>query len=366
MDWITASKTYNIVVSMVNQTDVNDILGPLKNVLLDGLTLTENYNSDSRVQAKISTVTKLGESDGYINNARLRISLIVPAMDYYEDMITGYVSNISREEISGYIKRTYTIEGTIWGLLDHKMKTSVIISKGAKMVNVWTTLVNKQTKMQYDIDGVQDHVFTKNVIYEPGSVLSTILFEISSGHDRMDVDGRGRLTLKKYLKPDSQTPSKTVVYGKKRNGIMGTYKRTLKSYDAPGRAIVTANVSLEKNGKTEQRVLVGSYDAPSSDPTSIDSRGWLKARSDSYTGSSGNPSKAELNAEAKKNWQDAQVKDYEWTVTSIFKDFHAGEVVSIVGPTKAENIEVLAEKALIQTVSTNFLDFSQELSLKEV
>lgn len=366
MDWIEASKNYTLLVSMVNQTNVDDVLGPLKNVLLDGLTITENYNSDSRVQAKISTATKTGESDGYIKNARLRITLIVPEFNFYEEMITGYVSDISREETSGYIKRTYTVEGTIWGLLDHKMKTSVVISKGAKLLTIWRGLVDKQTKMQYDINGAQDRVFGKNIIYEPASTLSTILFEISSGSDRMDVDGHGRLTLKKYQKPSEQTPSRSVVYGERRNGLKGTYKRASKEWDAPGRAIVTANVSRDRNGTTEQVVLVGSYDAPSSDPTSIDSRGWLKARSDNYSGISDNPSKAELNAEAKKNWQNAQVKPYEWTIPSIFKDYHAGEVVSIVGPTNAENTDVLAEKALIQSVSTNFLDFSQELSLKEV
>lgn len=366
MDWIEASKTYTVLVSMVHQSDVYDVLGPLNGVVLDGLTITENYNSDSRIQAKVSTVTKLGDSDGYIKNSRLRITLVVPAYDFYEELITGYVSDIDKEEHSGYVKRTYTIEGTIWGLLEHKMKTSVVISKGAKLITVWRSLMDKQTKMQYSIDGAQDRVFSKNIIYEPGSILSTILFEICSSSDRMDVSGNGLVTLKKYVKPSEQTPSRAIVYEQKRNGIAGTFKRSSKEFEAPGRAIVTANVSRERNGKTEQQVIVGCYDAPSSDPTSIDTRGWLKARSDTYTGTSDNPSKAELNAEAKKNWQNAQVKPYEWHIPTLFKNYHAGEVLTVVGPTEAADVQVLAEKAMVESVTTNFLNFSQELTLREV
>jgi len=367
MDWTETGYTYDIGVTVVHQTDVDNTLGYLSGVQFDSIEISENYYSDSRIQAKLKTMVKDGSSDGYIDNARLRIVLMIPKFNFFEEMITGYVSDISKTFEHGYTVHEYTIESTLWGLLDHKVKDNVVVKKGAKLSKIVPTLIASLTKMQYSVDNLQDHAFSNNIVYEAGSGLATILFELNESYNRVTVDGHGRLIFPKYTAPSKITPSRNIHYSQLRNLMIGALSYSSSEYESPGRAIVTATVTkTDSNGKSNQQVIVGSYDAPSTDPTSLASRGWISARMDSYAGTSENPSKSELNALAKKNWENSQDKGREWTATSIFADYHIGEVCRLILPTGSGDAMSLTRKVLIKSVNTNLGEFTQELTLKEV
>lgn len=360
MDWTKTGYPYLVEVLVVDQNNVDVILGNLRGFVYQGASVNENYNSDSRVQAKVTTIVDEGASDGYIKHARLRINLYIPSRDYMDEFVTGYVSTISEKTEHGYTRREYTIEGTIWGLLEHKIEAPVTISKGAKLIKCWTSLMGL-TRMQYSTSGAQDHAFTKPTVYEVGTHLSTILFELSSGYDRMDTNGHGVVTLSKYVEPSKREATRTIDFTDPRGLAEQPIELTSSEWEAPGRAIVTATVSkTDDDGKTTQEVIVGSYNAPASHSTSIASRGWLRARSDTYSGVSENPSKNELNAEAKKNWTNSQGKFRKWTFPSVFANYHAGEVVNLI----FSNDETV--KVLLETVKTDFENFSQNLTVKEV
>lgn len=368
MDWKDTGYSYDIGVMVVHQTNVNYTLGSLSGVQLDTLSITESYYSDSRVQAKVTTIVKDGESDGYVKNARLRIILSVPERNYIEEMMTGYVSDITESSENGYTKRQYSLEGTIWGLLDHKIASSITIAKGTKMIAIWSSIMKTQTKMQYSTDGAQEMAFSNVILYEPGTNLSTVLFEISSGYNRMDVDGHGVVTLKKYTAPSKMTPGRVIDYNDLRTLALTPIERTTSEYESPGRAIVTTTVTTtDKNGKSSQKVISGYYDAPQSDPTSITNRGWLLSRSDSYSGASENPSQSELNDVAKKNWESAQNKGVQWSGSTVFENYKAGEVVTLVVPAgNGSDMRNIRHKVLLQTVVTRFDGMTQELTMKEV
>lgn len=362
MDWSDTGYEYLVEVAVVNQTNVDEVLGYLSGVGLEGASISENYNSDSRVQGKISTIVEEGASDGYVDNARLRIVLLIPSRGWSEELLTGYVTDIQENTEHGRTKRTYTIEGTIWGLLDHKVSSPVTIAKGANLVSVWKSLLAQLTKMQYTTEKAQDHTFTSTTIYEAGTSLSTILFEVSSGYDRVDVTGHGVVSLVKYTAPSKREPDRYIDFSDPRTLALYPLERTSNKWEAPGRAIVTANVSkTDSDGKAVQEVLVGVYDAPSSHPTSISTRGWLKARSDAYSGTSENPTKDELNIKARENWENDQNKGYTWTCNSVFADYHAGEVAMLIAPMAKDG-----KKVLVQSVTTNLDTLSQSLTLKEV
>lgn len=363
MIWDKTGYSYDIDVLLVHQTDVNDVLGSLSGVQKSGMSVKESYYSDSRVQAKVSTLVEQGESDGYIENARIRLILSVPSKSWSRELITGYVSDIDVSVQNGYTKRSYTIEGTMWGLLDHKMNIPVTISKGAWLVSVWSDLMKKQTRMQYSTSESQDYNFSNTIVYEPGTPLSTLLFEISSGYNRMEVDGHGVVTLKAYVAPSKKTPERFISYDDPNGLLVSSISSVDSFYEIPGRSVVTATVS-DESGKS-QKVIVGYYDAPSGHPTSIDSRGWLKGRTDSYNGSSETPSVSELNAQAKKIWESEQNNGVEWSASSMFADYRAGEVINLVVPDPKNGTEEI-KKVLISTVSTNLESMVQELTMKEV
>lgn len=369
MDWKNTGYPYDIGVNVVHQTNVNSKLGSLSGVQINGMTITENYYSDSRVQAKVKTVVKEGEDDGYIDNARLRIILSIPSRSFFEELITGYVSDVDETHDKGYVQRTYTVEGTIWGLLEHPMGDPVVIAPGAGLLDVWENLMMFQTKMQYSTDGAQDHSFANTVLYEPGTKLSTILFEISSGYDRMDVNGHGVVTLKKYTAPSRMTPMRTIDYNDIRGLAMTPLTKNSSKYEAPGRAVTTATVSREENGQTKQEVIAGYYDAPSTHPTSIGVRGYLRGRVDSYNGTIEKPTKQDLAAESQKNWNNNQDKGIEWTGSTVFADYHAGEVCNLILPMGMDYLtqrKASIVKVLVSQVTTNLDTMVQDLTLKEV
>ena len=367
MDWKNTGYQYDISVNVIHQTNVNNMLGSLSGVQINGMTITENYYSDSRIQAKVKTVVPEGENDGYIDDARLRVILSIPDRSFFEELITGYVSDIDETHDKGYIQRTYSVEGTLWGLLEHKMANPVVIAPGSQMIAIWRDLMMFQTKMQFSTDGAQDHSFNNTVLYEPGSNLSTILFEISSGYSRMDTNGHGVVTLKKYTAPSRKVEGRIIDYNDLRGLAMTPLTKNSAKYEAPGRAVVTATISKEENGQTKQEVIAGSYDAPSSHPTSIDRRGYLRGRTDSYNGNSETPSKTELNNIAKTNWENAQDKGIEWTASTVFADYHAGEVCGLILPSGFSNQQKTSiVKVLVSQVTTNLDTMVQELTLKEV
>lgn len=373
MDWAKTGHSYSIDVNVVHQTNVNNTLGSLRGVQLSDLYISENYYSDSRVQAKITTMVGKNESDGYIPNARLRIILSMPDDNFVEELVTGYVSDIDDSYSNGALKRTYTIEGTMWGLLDHITSEPITISKGAKLISTWKNLLNTLTMMQVSTDGAKDHQFSNTIIYEAGSSLATVLFELSSGYDRMDVDGHGVITLKEYKSPSKRTPSRIIDYNDMSSLVIAPLSRRSEEYSIPGRAVITATVSkITNDGRSMQEVVVGSYDAPKTHFTSMATRGYLYGITDSYNGVSDNPTKAELDSLAKATWEDLQEKGIEWTGTHVFADFHAGEVVTLIAPTNLQltddfrSTTIEAKKVLISAVETNLQTFQQNLTLKEV
>lgn len=361
MDWTDTGYAYLVEVLVVDQNNVDIVLATLKGFTLQGATVTENYNSDSRVQAKVSTIVDEGASDGYVEHGRLRLNLLIPSRDWSEEFVTGYVTNISEKTEHGYTRRDYTIEGTIWGLLNHKIVSPIVVGKGYKLIKGWKSLMGSLTKMQYNTSDAQDHAFVKETVYEVGTNLSTVLFEMSSGYNRMEVSGHGTVLLVKYIKPANREATRTIDFTDPRCLAKLPVELSSSKWEAPGRAIVTATVSkTDSEGKTTQEVIAGYYDAPTSHHTSIVNRGWLNARSDAYTGVNENPSKNDLKAEAKENWQQSQSKYRSWTIPTVFADYHAGDVVNVIFP---DNSVV---KVLVESVRTDFEAYTQDLTVKEV
>lgn len=363
MDWTDTGYAYVVEVVTVDPTNVDNTTGVLKGFILQGCSVTENYYSDSRVQAKISTVVSEGESDGYKDNARLRIHLLIPSRNWFEEFVTGYVTNISEKSEHGYTRRDYTIEGTIWGLLNHKVNAPITVGAGTHRNTVWKSLLGSQTKMQYKVDGAPDYVYAQPTIYEVGTNLGTVLFQLASGDARMTTNGHGLVVLQKYTDPSKSEVDRVIDFSDMKGLALYPLEMSSSKWEAPGRAVVTATVSkTDSDGKTTQEVISGSYDAPASNFTSINQRGWLNGRVDSYTGVSDNPSKSELAAEAKKNWEAQQGKYRTWTAGSVFADYHAGEIATLIlNDSKKSSIKVL-----IQSVKTDFESFTQDLTMKEV
>lgn len=360
MNWEKVGYSCDIGVNVISPVNVNNVLGSLRNVTLDDCKVSEQYYSDSRVQATVSTLAKSGTSDGYVNNGRLRIILSIPSRNWSRELITGFVSNKKESYENGYVKRTYTIESSLWGILNHKVSSTITIGKGSKLISIWSSLLKNHTRLQYDTSKAQDRSFNSVLIYEPGSLLSDVLFDISDGYSRMDVTGHGVLTLVKYTPPAKRSATRTLNYDDPRTLSINELSRESNEWSVPGRAIVTSTISVKQNGKSTQQVIAGSYDAPTTHFSSIAQRGYLIARSDNYNGTSDSPSIKELNAVARNNWEDSLDKEIYWDAESYYADYHAGDIITLV-PTN-----LTGRKCLVTGTEINLNEMVQTLRLKEV
>lgn len=352
MNWSKVGYTPVLYVDMVSQLNVNTVLGSLKNVSISDCSITENYFSDSRIQAKVVTVVKNGESDGYIKNSRLRMILSIPSRNWTKTLFTGFVTNISESDNEGFIKRTYTLNSTIWGLTDHLMHIYVSADKGGSVVRTTESLLKDHTTFQYDLSKAQDKHFGDTKIYDVGTSLLNILIEINDGTNRLEVDSAGRVLLVKYVKPKDISASVTIDYEDYKTLTMEELTKSSNEDDMPGRTIV-----ISRGGSN---VISSHYDAPVTADSSQHNRGWLKVKSSQYNGSKKNPTIDDLFTEATKLWNDNQDKGIEYDVKSFYADYHTGVVANLI-PRKQTS-----RKCLISTVETSFGDFTQKLTCKEL
>ena len=352
MYWAKLGYTPILYVDVVSQLNVNNVLGSLKNVSIADSSITENYNSDTRVQAKVVTVSRNGESDGYIENGRLRMILSIPTRDWTATLFTGFVTDMNESDNDGYIKRTYTLESTIWGLTDQYMHIYVTISKGARVKVIMEDLLKQHTTFQYDLSNAKDRTFGDTKVYDVGTSLLNIFMEINDGYNRLEVDPFGKFLLKEYKKPKNQTASKTIDYADVNTLTMDELTKSTNATDCPGRTIV-----ISRGG---DKLVSSHYDPSESAASSQKTRGWLKVKTAQYNGSAKDPGISELHSQAQKLWEDNQDKGIEWGVKTYFANYHAGEVVNLI-PRKQSS-----RKCLISNVDTSFGDMTQKLTCKEL
>lgn len=364
VDWHDLEHDWEVKAYLVDQHASGLVIGELAGLDASRCEVVEGYYSDTRVSAKLETVVGEGESDGYVPNARIRLVLGVPRWGWERELVTGFVTDVVPRDEDGCTRREYSLDSTLWGLSADYLTSKLTCSAGAKALTAAKKILSDRG-IEYDADGARDRSIQKVTVYEPGTVALSTLFDILSGYSRLDVNGRGIVTIRAYTPPSKLTPSVTIDPYDPRTNVVGDVRETDTSWEKPGAAIVTANVSKSttKNGKsvTTHEVRAGTYFAPASDPASRDARGYLRFAKDTYSGSADEPTTSELTNSARTVWNNNQDKGRSWELLVIYMDLHEGDVVSLVRPDGTH-------RCLVQSVTTSLdpTDRTQKLTLKEV
>lgn len=364
VDWHDLEHDWEVAALLVDPHKADSIVGELTGLEPASCSVTEGYYVDTRVSAQLTTVVPLGESDGYVKNARIRLVLRVPRWSWERELITGFVTDIEPREERGYMRRSYSLDSSLWGISEDAITSKVTCAAGSKALTVCRKLL-KDRGIEYDDNGAQDRTISKVTVYEPATMLLNLLFEITNGYSRLGVSGHGPITFRKYLEPSKRTPSVTIDPYDPRSLVVSDIRGKDETWERPGAAIVTANVSKSKqvNGKstTTHETRAGVYVAPDSFVTSRNNRGYLRFAKDTYSGNKDDPNASELATAARQKWNANQDKGKTWDLTVLYMDLHEGDIVSLVRNGKAQ-------RCLVQTVETT-LDprtRTQRLTLKEV
>lgn len=353
MIWGDTEHEWVLDVSVVNQHDLSSVAGVLTGVKPDGCSISLNYESDTRASARVTTVVPEGESDGWLENARLRITLSVPSQGWYKDMFTGYVTDVGERTEAGACIREYDLDSTLFGIAEDLIPWQITCKKGASVLASVRSILD-MCRMPYDVGAAADSRFGDNIFYEPGEAALHMIFDMLGSLNRVDVDGFGRITLKPYTPPSQREPTATIDEDDPRTNATGSATRNDRRYQRPGRAIVTARRSQAEG------IIAGWYDAPASSPSSSAVRGYTRAVMQGYSGQTKNPSIDELNSLAKRHWEDAQSTGATWEREVYYMDLWEGDVVNYIPHGKS------AVKCLVHGCEMSFGDMVQRLTLKEV
>ena len=365
MIWTNLEYDWEVVAQVVDAHSSSSVIGELVGLDPAGCEVTEGYYSDTRVSGRVTTRVPLGESDGYVPNARICIVLRVPRHGWERQLLTGFVTDYGESEEGGSTIREYSLDSSLWGIAEDMTLASVTCAAGAKALTVAKRLMDSR-RIEYDVSDAQDRTISKPTVYEPGTALLHLLFDIMSGYNRIGVRGDGPILIKRYTAPSKLSPSATIDPYDHRTLVVGDVSDKDESSERPGAAIVTANVSKTKTvgGKTTttHETRAGSYLAPDSHETSRNTRGYLRFAKDTYSGSKEEPSVSELQSAAKTVWSNNQDKGRSHDLTVLYMDLHEGDVVELVRK------DGTTRKCLVQTVTTNLdpRERTQRLTLKEV
>lgn len=347
MMWEDTAHSWEVVAQAVDPHDPDAVLGEVSGLDLSGCTVTEGYYTDTRVSADVRTI---GE-DGWPDLSRIRLTLRVPEWGWSRDLVTGFVTGVRHSEQRGTRSTSYELDSTLWALsvdvLDHR----VVVGSMGSMVAAARSLI-ESCGFAHDLSGAQDRLYQSAVVWEPGDSPLGVLFDLCGSDSRLDVDGRGLVTMRRYVAPSMRTPQYDLDPTSPRTLVLSDpIEEEPGDLEVPGKA-----VALASTGNDQQQAA--SAHVASSARSSWERRGYWLAEAYHWQGQ-GEPNTTQLAAYASNMLAAAQGSTRRWTLSVGYMDARAGDVCRL-------RLGDGWHRVLVQTVETALGYRTQRLTLKEV
>lgn len=330
---------YSAVVERMD-AHAESVHGQLEGVEPTSIQITEGYYTDSRIQAQLTT----HGDDGYQAHERLRIVLYVDGEA--QTLMTGFVTERTPSTKAGEVQHDYTVDSSLYALSTDLLAMKWTL-QGSGLALVRQAL--RTCGRAYDDSGARDKWFGGAKVFDIGTTYLSMIFEAVEGASRVDVDGRGRVTLRPYVRPSDQSPTRWVDPESADSVVVGDIETTDDSLSTPGRVIAKSG-----SGDDEQWAVA---DVDASSDSSSAKRGYMVA--ETVDSNSEGADYASLLALAKSTLAGKQSAGNEHKLTAVWGGWHQGQVV---------NLRVYGSwrKCLVKSVTTDFGGMTQQLTLKEV
>lgn len=356
VDWRDMEHDWEVVVEVVDPHDADSVVGTLAGVDVGGCSVTEGYYTDTRASATVTTVTPDGE-DGYVRWCRLRIVLRVTRWSWERELFCGFVTDMRPIREGGMVRREYSLDSALWGISADAIESKVTCGQGASALSVARKLLSDR-QVQYDDLGAADRSVQRTTVYEPGTMLLNLVYDLLDRTDRISCDGHGRITLRRYVPPSQLTPTVDIDPDDPRTTVVGEVEETDASWDVPGAAIVTATVTRTAGSDTTQETVAGSYRAPASDQSSRARRGYLRYEQRDYDGDADDPTQGQLADAAKAVLDGLRSTGRTFDLTVLYMDLRQGDMAWLAYG--GERV-----RCLVQSVETDLGERTQRLTLRE-
>lgn len=341
-DWGRADRRDEVEALLVDLRSCGTVTGALRGLVPSSVTITEGYYTDTRVQARLSTVTRDGD-DGWRGG---RIRIVHSFEGYRESLMTGYVTDYDETAEGGLVKREYTLDSSLYAISKDVFPWKYSVGGQASMLEAVRHVLDTCGR-EHDLSRARDRRIQDPVVYDLGETALSAVFDLSGDTDRVDVDGEGRIVLTPYVPPSGREPGATIDTAGPM--VVGDVKATTSRYATPGRVIVRSG-----SGDSE---MWGTYDAPAGAASSPAARGYMVAKVE--TSNAKEPSQDQLNASARRSWEESQDTGEEWELTVRWMGLHQGDVVRLVHLGESH-------RCLVKSATLSFSGMTERLTLKGV
>lgn len=375
MDWRDRERRDYLTVEMVHPTSFNH-LGWLKGVT--GATVTEDYESDTRIAATVTTVAP----ESYIDLALLRIhhECRFSNGDTWNECIGTFFALRSDDEwVSGVHQTTFDCKSMLYGMEQDIAPKVLTIKKGGKTKAAFETIC-KECKRPRRWVSANDKAFGSNTDFDAGQSYLERLHDLAEKSDnRVDVTTDGVVTIQKLVKPAKRSPVMKLAWNSPLVLASGISMST-DDMEVTSRAIVTwkhsyktkvrdgvykSNSGNHKKGdpkykeSTANKDVTAWADVPSGNRAHIDRRGFRVASWHSEDDLGDSQSVAQK--KAKEYLAEEDEPNVVWTVPCRWFDIHEGQVISWLPPDATQY-----RNCLVESLERDLWHYTQTLTLKEV
>lgn len=348
LDWKDPRHSDELIVQMVSQTNPGTVIGELGGIDRTESSLSAMYYSDTRVSG---TLVFIG--DGWVRGSFLRLIHRIPEWGWSRTLGTFAVSNDDAVREDGVWKTRLELRSMLHTLSEDYAEKPWTLAKGASPLAAMQQVL-RAAKRPYVSSGALSGRITSALVMESGKSQLSRLFALSEASgNRIDVDGNGNVTIRKYVAPSQRTSTWELDLEDPRGLVVDGLTRSTDWMSIPSRVIV-----IHKDGEKEV-----SGHADSTGATSAASRGYRISQVRQLDEMS--PATAQRAQQlARKYLAEESVELVEWEMETPYLPIWEGDIVDLIvhdGPQRYRG----RRKCLVKSLDLDLGDMSMRLRLKE-
>ena len=361
IDWKDQTRRGELHAYMIPPQRLDDSYGELLGVDWSSLSISAGYYTDTRTSGSLSIV------DGnWIRNSFIRIVYEIPEWDYSCEIGTYAVVSDNAVRRNGSWITTLELQSMLWTMNKDLTPAPLTLAKGS--------LASTALKRELD-DAGREYVYpfgadakmTGPTALESGqSKLSRAFILCNWSRTRLDVDGHGRITCKKYVEPASKTPKLSLDLLDERGVVKDGVSRSTDWAEMPSSYILLYKYSdKDANGKSVDREIRAEVHLVSPKMHQVAAnRGYEVSILESISDMSPKTYARAVEI-AKQRLLERTSETVEWEIETKYMPLWEGDVITLTIPDGITDYQG-KRKCLVKSIDLTGPYLDMRMTLKEV
>lgn len=356
--WLDQTRECRLHAYMIPPGNLEDNYEELKGIDWTSSSITANYYTDTRTQGQL-----VFSSDGWIRNSLIRITYEIREWNYERVLGTYIVTNDDSVRQNGEWRTTLELNSMLYAMNLHKPPQPLIMAANSTTLTAIKHILDEDERAHI-FRNPNDVRLAYTQILEGGqSELARIYAVANMSDNRLDVDGKGYITVEPYISPAAKTSQYTIDLTDPRGIAFDGLSRSTNWHDLPTESVVVYKYTDNFNGINEQHEIAARATVSSTSAASTAARGYTLTDYHSET-ELNPPTQAEAQRRADEYLKRASVELREWKIRTKYLPIWEGDVIDLIVP-DGEAAYQGTRKCLVKAIdfSGPFLDMN--ITLKE-